>query len=207
MPAEVSTLVLVRHGQTDGPLRDRDRLSELGLAQGEAVGETFGDLPIDRLFVGPRRRHRQTLEAARRPHWPEALELETLDEFPAEKLLRETATGTEYTALDTLGRLWARGEHAEESLESWSAFETRVRGALAELTSDAPKGSVRVAFTSGGVIGCAVGAMLGLPSERSFELGLVVRNASRTELVFTRGRVSLLSFNVPLPDATLHTWR
>jgi broad specificity phosphatase PhoE len=228
----VGRLLLIRHGQTDGPIGDRDRLSALGHAQAAAVGRVFeaAGTTFDRVATGPRRRHRETLAGARSAVFPAETVIDGLDEYPAELLFRDhleafaardaslatlLASGIDdrdrmlYAALGPLGRAWARGEVGGEGLETWIAFEMRVKRAIDQLTADASRGLSVVAFTSAGVIAAATGLALGLPAEKAFDLSLVVRNASSTELLFSRGRLSLQTFNAPLAtaDASLLTHR
>lgn len=90
----MSRLILVRHAQatfsSDGSrgFADYDRLSELGLAQCEALGEELAasGVVFDRVHVGPAERHLQTAEAVGavfrrmgRP-WPDPIPTEGLAE-------------------------------------------------------------------------------------------------------------------------------
>ncbi len=230
----MGSLWLVRHGQTSGPIHDRDRLSELGHAQAVALGKAWADAAQDfrRVYVGPRNRHQQSATAAMSAgEWPEPTPLAGLDEYPFAPLfekhlpllaerdasVRELLAGRDqhdperaiYSVLGPLGRAWARGEIADPGLESWAQFEARVSQSIATMTADAPRGATIAAFTSAGFVAAAVGVTLGLVPEKAFDLSLVIRNASTTELIFSRGRLSLASFNVPLPtaDASLLTHR
>ena len=66
-----------------------------------------------------------------------------------------------------------------------------------------------VAFTSGGFIGVAVQIALGAPDPSGLEVNWRVRNSSLTEFLFSRGRLSLDSFNaIPhLDDEALRSFR
>jgi broad specificity phosphatase PhoE len=56
-------------------------------------------------------------------------------------------------------------------------------------------GKTVAAFTSGGVIAAALGLALNLDDEQIIALSWIVRNASCTELLFSRDRWSLHTFN------------
>ena len=91
----MSTLILVRHGQATLDGDDYDRLSPLGHEQARILGEHWTELGlgIDRVLIGPRRRHRETHDGARRAFaevghpWPEGEPLEALDEHQGPAVL------------------------------------------------------------------------------------------------------------------------
>jgi broad specificity phosphatase PhoE len=104
---------------------------------------------------------------------------------------------------------WLNTEAAIDGLESWTAFQVRVQRGLRQIT-DRPGSGRRVAvFTSGGFIGTAVQHVLGAPARAALELNWRIRNASLTEFVFSRDRISLDAFNVipHLTDPELVTYR
>jgi broad specificity phosphatase PhoE len=104
---------------------------------------------------------------------------------------------------------WLGGEFEVDGVESWRSFQSRVRAAIKRITS-APGSGRRVAiFTSGGVIGLTVQSVLNAPERAALEINWRVRNCSLTELVFSRERLSLDSFNaIPhLDDPALRTYR
>jgi len=63
----MSTLCVVRHGQASAHAADYDQLSPLGEEQGRLLGEFWADTDrrFDRIYLGPLKRHRQTLDAVR----------------------------------------------------------------------------------------------------------------------------------------------
>jgi broad specificity phosphatase PhoE len=65
------------------------------------------------------------------------------------------------------------------------------------------------AFTSGGPIGACVQAVMQAPLSMAMEINWRVRNTSITEILYSRDRISLDTFNgVPhLTDAALLTFR
>jgi broad specificity phosphatase PhoE len=91
----MSVLALVRHAQASFFTDDYDRLSPVGVAQARELAafwarasETF-----DEVYVGPRRRQRQTVETVAERYrqagldWPEAVVMPELDEYDITGLL------------------------------------------------------------------------------------------------------------------------
>lgn len=225
----MGTLLLVRHGQTDGPLHDRDRLSAEGFRQARALGEAWvaNGVRPDAVYVGPCRRHRETLESVAKAYadrgvpFPPATALPSLDEYPAALLFtrllpqlferepglaamaNELGAGDDASLLrllEPLGRAWARGDVQDHEVESWDAFAARVSSAVAAMTAGEARGRTVAAFTSAGFVGAATAEVLEIVADRAFGLTLVVRNASVTELLFSGARRSLASFNTqPAP--------
>jgi len=64
----VSTITYIRHGQASLFSKDYDNLSETGWKQAELLGNYFAeqDHQIDKIFLGPLKRHRQTLEGIKK---------------------------------------------------------------------------------------------------------------------------------------------
>jgi broad specificity phosphatase PhoE len=80
-------------------------------------------------------------------------------------------------------------------VESWTTFHERVRSALkAIIDFEGPSRRV-VVFTSGGPIGVAVQTVLQAPEHMAIEVNWRIKNCSLTEFIFTRGRISLDTFN------------
>ena len=110
---------------------------------------------------------------------------------------------------ESLMEHWQSLDAAGEGWESWQVFRARVQRGLDHIR-DRPGTGRRIAvFTSGGVIGTLLQAALGVPDRMALELNWRNRNCSLTEFVFTRGRLTLDSFNsVPhLEDAAFWTYR
>jgi broad specificity phosphatase PhoE len=78
--------------------------------------------------------------------------------------------------------------------EPWPEFRERVSGALARLMSGPPNRRVAV-FTSGGVIGFAVHRAMQSPDRIFLDVNWRVRNASLTEFLFDRERLTMDAFN------------
>ena len=229
----MAELILVRHAQASLFGADYDALSPLGREQARALGRHFAThgARFARVYVGPRRRHRETLAlvaeafAGRGLPWPAAAELAELDEHAGLEVARRTlAQGGDdpgarlRAAADDAERAhlvreffdryfeilrdWARGSVAVEGVEPWREFRARSRRAL-DLLCAGP--GPAVAFTSGGLVASAAGWLLGLDEERVIGLSAVLRNTALSEVRYSATRRSLVSFNalphLPAPGA------
>ncbi len=228
----MSTLLLIRHGQASLGEDDYDRLSPLGEQQGRSLGQYLAQIGrgFDRVFVGPRRRHRQTHEAAAEAvadaglPFPEPEHLGSFDEHQCPEVLahhrQDLATRLglngnsddlqSYLKLFRQGSLmWVRGElETPNHLEDWNAFRRRIRDDLEDIRQRVTEPKARVAvFTSGGAVAAAVGIALGLDDEKIIELSWSIRNGSLTELHFSKRGLGLAGFNaVPFRDPALLTY-
>ncbi len=182
-------LTLVRHGQASFFGADYDQLSEAGIRQSRALGEHWAanGVRFDTVFVGPRRRHRQTLDgvaAAYRERglpWPEATEVAELDEHDGLTVIRhvlegdgtihagvrptdpggtqrERAVKEFFRRYGEIMRDWARGAVVVPDVEAWPEFRARTLRGLDAMCSVEGRG---VAFTSGGAVSSMAGWLLG----------------------------------------------
>jgi len=105
--------------------------------------------------------------------------------------------------------MWIRGEIDAPEIESWQAFCARVASGLGNLREGDQKGRRVVAFTSAGTVAAAMRTALELSDMKMLDLASVIRNASVTELAFTRTRLTPMTFNaIPhLPDPATVTSR
>ncbi len=220
----MSSLLLVRHGQASFLSDNYDRLSELGRRQARRVGESLHSVgAIDRMVAGPLQRQTRTAELAHEAARARvAVEIVSeLEEHRALELIENhlPALAAQHEdvarALERLNQAdessrprafehvfekvmhhWCDDAAFPELVESYSAFEARVTGCIDELTS---RSGVTMAFTSAGVIGVAVGHVLGVERKQRLSLGFAVQNASFTEILFNsrkdRRRVTLSRFN------------
>jgi broad specificity phosphatase PhoE len=228
-------LTLVRHAQASFFGADYDQLSALGFEQARRLGAHFAShrVAFDRVFIGPRRRHRETCECVAEAYrsagldFPAATELAELDEHhgtavvkqelgipdaagpamhPTEEdaAARERAVRAFFKSYNSVMRDWARGTVVAEGIESWEAFRARSRRALDLVCAGSGR---HVAFTSGGLVSSATGWLLGLDDEKVIDLSIVLRNTALTEVAWSSERRSLLSFNsLPhLPDPSAAT--
>src|SRR4051795_2046219 len=92
----MSLLTLVRHGQAAYMEMDYDKLSPQGQEQARKLGDYWvrNNITFDRVFHGPAKRHRQTMEIAGERvraaglRWPEPELLTDFDEFDAFTMIR-----------------------------------------------------------------------------------------------------------------------
>ena len=223
----MSLLYLVRHGQASFYGDDYDQLSELGVEQAHRLGVHWAELNLsfDHVYVGPRRRHRQTLDTiaavyrGRGLRWPESRSLPELDEHSGPEVLTralpellqrdpvirelkkkfrrdsDTAQRDYLRVFQKVTRMWVRRELSLPELEAWHEFRSRVQTGLTRMTDVTGSKMKIVAITSGGPVAVATGFALALAEEKTLELSWVIRNAAYSEFLFSRGRFSLLSFN------------
>ena len=217
---------MVRHGQASFHEPDYDQLSPLGVEQSRLLGVHWADqkLAVDRVYVGPRRRHWETLHAVaavyreRALAWPDPAELAELDEHDGQHVVGRSVSGLakdhpsirelvariqrgtnieqrDYLKLfQQVTRLWIRGELSAPGLEAWHEFRARVNAGIAKMIAGRSQQTV-VAFTSGGPVAAAVGLALGIEDEKTLELSWMVRNAACAEFLFSGHRFSLAAFN------------
>jgi broad specificity phosphatase PhoE len=225
-------LTLVRHAQASFFGADYDQLSAHGREQARALGRHWAahGVRFDTAYVGPRRRHRETLElvaaayAERGLPWPAARALPELDEHDGVAVLRHALgrpdsgaasmgvrdPGADGAARERVQREFFR--RYREVMRDWalgtlvvpdveSWAEFRARARRALDAMCVGAGSA-VAFTSGGLVSAAAGWLLGLDDERIVELSAVLRNTALSEVRHSGTRRSLVSFNAlpHLPD-------
>ena len=197
----MSTLVLVRHAQSTTFESNSDRLSAAGEQQAICLGQYWRaqDVRFDEVYTGSMQRHIRTAELAGCSEFTAKPEF---NEYDAQGILRansQYAPAEDNRQLqkqfETMMPLWIAGKLESPGVESWTAFHERVRRGLeAIIESDAPSRRV-VVFTSGGPIGVAVQTVLHAPEHIAIEVNWRIKNCSLTEFVFTRGRISLDTFN------------
>ena len=223
----MSTIFLIRHGKASFLTEDYDRLSEPGRAQSRELGQWLArrQPQIDAVWVGPRRRHRETWEEAAEAaleagvRWPDPCFEDALDEHHGELLLKAVLPSLLETdelvrrSAEALGeggpeqgrhfqRLfehvtarWARGGLSAEGVESWSAFRMRVDLGMKHIKGSTARGQRVLVFTSAGTIGAAAASVLEAPDVKALEIGFMLYNTSLSEIVFSPTRASLASFN------------
>jgi broad specificity phosphatase PhoE len=89
---------------------------------------------------------------------------------------------------------WQRGEISADGVEPFAMFHQRVLAVFSELTRGSGNRTVLV-VSSGGPVGVCVQSALSAPPLTALQLNWRVRNGSLTEMLFSRGRVSLECFN------------
>lgn len=233
----MSRLLLVRHGQASAGSDDYDQLSQRGYEQARSLGAQWaaeGVMP-DSVYVGPRKRHRQSAEtlAAELPEgWPEPIYLDEWDEHHAFAVVMHTVPilaesdawvaecaeqmssgGPEalraYLRLYRhVTRLWVREELAldGQAFEPWRAFRERVRVGIDRILAEEGRGRTVAVFTSSGPVGVGAGEALGLDDLGMMELSWMVQNISVTEILYSGDAFTLKSFNT-LPCLIDHELR
>ena len=210
----MSMLLLLRHGQARFGAAHYEELTELGERQAVATGLYFAraGTAFDEVQIGPKRRHAGTAAAALRAlrDAPTPVTMSPLDEFAeADAILHaaEQLCGLSADAMSALRRVeqlrhydatiaaWMEGRVHIQGRPTAAAFRAEVAGWLREVMARPVRSQRLLAVTSAGVIAAAVAEVLELPVERMSQFTRVLRNASLTELAFSAGRVSLVSFN------------
>ncbi|XYH93740.1 histidine phosphatase family protein [Sorangium sp. So ce1128] len=91
---------------------------------------------------------------------------------------------------------WANGRLDAGDLESFTAFEARVRRGLDRVKRAANEGQRVAVVSSAGPVAVAMRLALNLDSTLTIRLGGVVSNSSITELCFRSEHPKLIAFNV-----------
>jgi broad specificity phosphatase PhoE len=228
----VSVALFIRHGKASafGSPADYDNLSPPGVEQAEKLGEFLaaragGRGKVDAVFVGPRKRHAQTLEgvtkvfAARGVPLPPAVLVPELDEHDGMglvmKLLPQLASAdpqlaalveamargerTQPTdmlaAFKRVTRRWVTGEVGHPEVESWEAFRARIRRAM-QVVGAIGRSKRAFVFTSAGAVASAAAFALDIVDEkRVLDLSWALYNGSITELEFRDDTWGLRTFN------------
>lgn len=216
----MGTLYLVRHGQASFGAANYDQLSELGWRQARRLGEywrdRFGaDLAFDAAFTGTLRRQVQTWHGIAEgaglrgvPHvqWPglneydshaliQAIHPDPLPQPDSPERVRE-----HFLLLRAGLAAWMQGDAEPAGMPSWSRFVQGVTSAL-DHVREHHVGRVLL-VSSGGPIATAVSQLLATPAKTTIELNMRYRNSAVSELVFSKRRHTLLTYNtLPHLDA------
>jgi broad specificity phosphatase PhoE len=105
--------------------------------------------------------------------------------------------------------LWVQEKIGADGVESWPAFKRRVRAGFEQITDGEQRGRTVAAFTSVGAITVGLQTSLDCGDRAAFDLGWRLRNCSVSDLIFTRDRLTVDTFNVlsHLEDPALWTFR
>lgn len=167
--------------------------------------------------------------------WPAITVLDALDEYHAEPMMKrfapELASSHPHVAdlvqaftraetsrdrarsfehlFQAVMRLWAGDAFGAPDVESFGAFLSRAEQALDTLTATDAHGRRVAAFSSGGAIGMAVGAVVGSDGVTRLELGWTLNNCGVSEILFAPGRRTLRRYNdiAHLTDPAHWTYR
>jgi len=205
----MGVILFVRHGQASVGAADYDVLSATGEHQSERLGTEFARRGIvaARILSGSLNRQQQTAQHARRAStWPAPVEVDDAwNEFDHESVVAvNRAADTDAGAptgrhdrlmFDRLIPRWSSGLHDHDYAESFPAFTERVSAALKRLAADSVSGETAVVFTSAGVIGWIVAALLGAGERQWQALNRVAVNSGVTRVVVGSRGCTLVSFN------------
>ncbi len=197
----MSTLVLIRHAQSNVFENFSDRLTATGEQQAECLKDYWRaqSTSFDEVYTGTLRRHTRTAELAGFDCFESRVEF---NEYDARGILQahpDYAPATDNRELqkqfEAAMPLWMADALRAPQVEPWPVFLERVRRGLRSIFErEGPSRRVAV-FTSGGPIGVAVQTVLQAPDRVAIEINWRIKNCSLTEFIFTRGRISLDSFN------------
>ena len=214
----MSFLFLIRHGQASANSTDYDQLSALGYHQSKLLGTFLASRNIQRVFIGPRKRHRQTHDQAMQSSWPEPQITTQLDEFPAHdlmyKALNQLTTqepsmkqyaeeihkhvGTDNNAFGILLRritdLWVAEKITHADFESFADYKNRLEQFLDQIRHCDSSGDI-LAFTSAGTLSSIVGLLLQADPTLAIRMTWSVFNGSVTTIRKQGTDLSLASFN------------
>lgn len=110
---------------------------------------------------------------------------------------------------EAVTKLWVEGQIDSDRVESWRSFHERVQRGYRRILSAGGSNRRVAVFTSGGPISVAVQLATRAPELTAIELNWRIRNCSVTEIVFSKQRLTLDSFNSVqhLEDQALWTYR
>jgi broad specificity phosphatase PhoE len=207
-------LTLVRHGQAGSFGRDK-ALTPLGETQAARLACWWlkHGVQFDEVYSGTLARQVRTegivAETFRNSgqSWPEAQRDAAWNEYDASGVLgsddprlEELKAGAEtprgfHKLLQTAMEMWLSGAGPWPArYEAWPEFRERVSSGLARVMAGPPNRRVAV-FTSGGVIGFAVHRAMQSPERVFLDVNWRVHNASLSEFLFDRERLTLDAFN------------
>jgi broad specificity phosphatase PhoE len=105
--------------------------------------------------------------------------------------------------------LWVEEKIGHDEVEAWAPFRDRVRAGFERIIVGESRGRRVAAFTSVGAVTVCLQIALACPDRVAFDLGWRVRNASITDVIFSKDRLTLENFNTlpHLHDPALVTFR
>ncbi len=203
------TITLIRHSQASFGAENYDKLSDLGLAQCDLIGNAFKErnFPTSeeevRVVWGGQERHKETMEGVLKfwPYQGPVLKEERLGEFDHMDIIFKGEEGfkpkakigikllfsrnkdqtIERTFLKTLTR-WVSGDFENEYKEPFSKFHKRTWEGLIEASDKFKDKKSIFIFTSGGVIASILLKVLKIEKENFIPLVWSLYNGSLTQL-------------------------
>lgn len=217
----MATLYLLRHGQASFMSDNYDQLSDLGIEQAKLLGQYFKEkeIKIDVAYTGTMKRQKDTYLHFKAIYDTSTVQIptnivlselnehqftEVFDDYRAgnPKLMAAIANASPeqkrkvvMKAFFRAYREWITGKTGEGH-ESWEDFKLRVNRGFAELEEALSRHDTVVAFSSGGVISYMMGIIMELKDQYSMELNWQIKNASITEMNYSKGRFYLRGFNL-----------
>ena len=197
----MSELTVIRHGQASFFSEDYDQLSSLGKEQAELLGQFLGERgrTFDEVYLGPKKRHRETFDQFVRGIGEEELHLNPkLGRLHAE-LNAAVESKAKIRAFQTLfqavAERWMTGELGHPDVECWDTFKGRVGTAVDRMTQRLGSGRQILAISSAGTIGLILQRAIGCSNLKALELSWRIRNTALSEFLFSEGRFGLDMFN------------
>ena len=215
----MATLYLLRHGQASFMSDNYDRLSDLGIEQAKLLGQYFKEkeIQIDIAYTGTMERQKDTYLNFKKVYdgkiqMPQNIVLGELNEHQFTEVFDDYRVGNPklMTAIENASpqmkrkvvmkaffrayREWITGKTGEGH-ESWEAFKLRVNRGFAEIEEALSRNETVAVFSSGGVISYMMGIIMELKDQYSMELNWQIKNASITEMNYSKGRFYLRGFN------------
>ena len=180
------------------------------------IGEYFTDKNIAAVYIGPRKRHLQTYEAAKQENWPMPIQTYWLDEFPALELMQKGIDDYKRLMPDLIGelaliqqqtgivgksylkilqrvtQLWIDGFEVE-GVERFDEYKQRLL--LAQSSLCIPRDGDVVCFTSAGFIGSFLGVIQKSDDWLALQSAWALYNASFSTVHLSPNGPLLSSFN------------
>ncbi len=207
-------IILIRHGQASFGASDYDRLSELGKKQAEITGRFFAnaDIHFYAAYSGTLKRQKQTAEIVLNSGTVQTAE--AFDEYDFMAIIRSQIPDLSKHDPDLLkesdniaindavfekyfGKImkrWASGVDDKPGVETFSHFTQRVISGIKTVAADNP-GKTTAIFTSGGVIGMALHAVLNIAPWEALKSAWLISNCSISSIVFNEKGLTLETFN------------
>jgi probable phosphoglycerate mutase len=191
-----TTIVLVRHGETDWNRESRFQghadppLNELGRAQAEALAGELVAEPLVLAYTSPLRRATQTAEILSTRLDVELRTSETLMEVDVGSWSGLTRAEVESRYPDGYRR-WLEYGHGWEDGETYEELGRRVVGGLLEI-GDRHAGETVLAVTHGGPIRSALAAASGIGFDEARRSLTVVDNCATVRIAVVAGQLERL---------------
>ena len=215
----MTCIYLIRHGQASFGQDNYDCLSQLGEQQAHVLGQHFleRNIQFDQVVRGAMQRHAQTAQHCllglnsnqQQPivdaRWNEYDHQDILAQYEGQCATAQgvkkwvLAQTNPQTALETLVfkafTRWIKSEHDEDYQESWSAYQQRIRSALAQLSAQHSHGQNIAVFTSGGPIALLCQMLLGVPAIQLMQLNWTLVNCGVSKIIVSRKGPILSTMN------------